>query len=509
MDVWLVEADRHNPFAMSESLVVRSRVGIRDPRRYMVMGAISGPGRKLVVNASDVETLATSVLERVLYYRKGNTLLDPLVPLVDVGASLRGFRNLLVSVFGTKPSPVTPEEFAEQYNGRRRTIYLNAVEEFYNGVTRRHSRIKAFVKAEKVERGKSPRCIQPRDPVYNVALGRYLKHIEHSLYRAVARVFRQKMVVSKGYNVEELGELVSEMWDEVVDPCFIGFDASRFDFHVGVDVLRWEHSVYLALYRNNPELAELLRWQLRVDGRGYADNGAIKYSANGRRMSGDMNTGLGNVLIACAIVHKALGRSRQYRFINNGDDCGVIVPRRWAGMVAEIIPLEFEAHGFRVVVEEPVYQLEKLVFCQMQPVEYDVGKWRMVRQFETAREKDSISLMPFSSIEGVRKWMNVVGEGGLSMCAGIPVFQALYSAYVRMGLPSNMASATYMECGAMFLARRMEAKAQPITTTARVSFYSAFGVTPDEQIVLEQHYSRLEMGSIRTGDLDDVTTCPL
>jgi len=475
----------------------------------MVMGAISGPGRKLVVNASDVGTLATSVLERVLYYRKGDNLLKPLVPLVDVCESLRGFRKLIVSVFGAKPSPVTPEEFAEQYNGRRRTIYLNAVEEYYNGVTRRHSRIKAFVKAEKVERGKSPRCIQPRDPVYNVALGRYLKHIEHTLYKAIARVFRQKMVVSKGYNVEELGDMVGEMWGDVVDPCFIGFDASRFDFHVGVDVLRWEHSVYLALYNNDPILAELLRWQLRVDGRGYADNGAIKYSAEGRRMSGDMNTGLGNVLIACAIVHKALGRSRQYRFINNGDDCGVIVPRRWAKMVAEVIPLEFEAHGFRVIVEEPVYQLERLVFCQMQPVEYDVGKWRMVRHFQSAREKDSISLMPFNSIDGVRKWMHVVGEGGLSMCAGLPVFQEMYLAYIRMGLPSNMASATYMECGAMFLAKRMEAKAAPITATARASFYTAFDVTPEEQLILEEHYRKIVMGRLRVGELADVSTCPL
>lgn len=507
MDVWLVEADRHTPIEVRNPLVVRRRIGCRDQRHYMVLGNISGPDRKLVVNANDVETLATSIMERVLYYRKGDTLLAPLTPTVDVMGTLRRFTHLLVSCYGTLPTPRTPEEFVESYTGRRRTIYGNALDEYYEGVTEKHARITAFVKAEKVPRGKSPRCIQPRNPVYNVGVGRYLKHIEHKIFRGIARVFRQRMVVAKGYNVAELGMELADMWDEVSDPVFIGFDASRFDFHVGVDVLCWEHSVYNALYNYDPELCRLLRMQLSVNGSGYTDDGKVKYSAEGRRMSGDMNTGLGNCLIVSAIVFTLLGRGRWYKFVNNGDDCGVIVPRSHAKRVSEVIPRGFEQFGFRMVVEEPVCQLEKVVFCQMQPVEVGRGNWRMVRQPDAAREKDSMILMPFTCSLGIRKWMRVVGEGGLALCSGVPVFQEMYKAYIRMGLASNMASATFMERGAVFLAKRMEAKEMPVTSVARASFWEAFDMSPEEQEVLENHYRSLHFGRIRTGTLDEVSTC--
>lgn len=506
--MWLVEADSHTPLDVRDPLVVRRRIGCRDQRRYMVLGNISGPDRKLVVNASDVNTLATSIMERVLFYRKGEELLAPLTPTVDVRDSLRKFAVLVVSCYGTLPSPRTPEEFAESYTGRRRTIYTNALEGYYDGVKKSHARITAFVKAEKVPRGKSPRCIQPRDPIYNVGVGRFLKHIEHKIFRGIARVFRQRMVVAKGYNVEELGREVARMWGEVDDPVYIGFDASRFDFHVGVEILQWEHSVYHMLYDYHPELVELLKMQLEVVGSGYTDDGKVKYNAKGRRMSGDMNTGLGNCLIVCAIVFSILGRGRWYRFINNGDDCGVIVPRKYISKIMRVIPDGFQAHGFRMEVEEPISALERLVFCQMQPVEVSVGNWRMVRQPDSAREKDSMILMPFGCEGAVRKWMQVVGEGGLALCSGVPVFQSMYAAYVRMGLPSSMGSATFMERGAVFLAKRMESRVSVITSCARASFWAAFDMTPDEQLVLERHYDGLVFGKLRAGEIDEVDTCP-
>ena len=132
----------------------------------------------------------------------------------------------------------------------------------------------------------------------------------------------------------------------------------------------------------------------------------------------------------------------------------------------------------------------------------------MVRQPNAAREKDSMILMPFSNEKGVRKWMYVVGEGGLALCSGVPVFQEMYKAYIRLGIPSNMADATFMERGAVFLAQRMEAKDEPVSSTARASFWAAFDISPDEQVVLENHYAHLQFGRLRTGELDEVSTCP-
>lgn len=428
-------------------------------------------------------------MERVFFCAKNGEILTPLKPKEHVYRRLLKFKRKVCFAFGTKPTRLTPEEFVDMYKGRKRTIYENALFEYYGGVKAYHAWCSTFVKAEKVKPA-APRSIQPRKPVYNVALGIYLKHIEHDLYRAIARAFGQKMVVSKGYNVVDLGNMIAELWNEIDDPCFIGFDAKRFDLHVSVDALKWEHSIYLWLYNYDPELAELLRMQLENVGIGFCDDGKIKYKVKGRRMSGDMNTALGNCLLACGIVYEFMENlGIKYRFINNGDDCGVIISRKDIPKLSTVTQ-HFEEFGFRLEVEKPVFELEHVEFCQMNPM-FDGKHWRMVRKVVDAIEKDSMSLIPFNNVKLLRKWIYDVGECGLALCSGIPVMQAFYSMYCRLGVPSNIGSATYMECGARFLARGLDAVATVITDAARYSFYVASGITPVEQIGLERYYSSI------------------
>jgi hypothetical protein len=481
-------------------VVVKENGRAVNPRTYSVIGGLTLGPRELLVNGKSITTLHASIVERVFYCVKHGEVKGPLRPLDNVFGTLLKFKKKVLFSFGLKPTRLTPEEFVDLYKGRKRTIYDNALPEFYNGVKHSHARLSAFVKAEKVKEG-SPRAIQPRSPVYNIGLGVYLKHIEHTLYRSIARVYGQKMVVSKGYNVVDLGERIAEMWYEIEDPCFVGFDASRFDMHVSVDALQWEHSIYLALYDYDPELARLLRMQLTNYGVGYCDDGKIKYRVDGRRMSGDMNTALGNCLIACAIVHAFMNGLRvPYRFINNGDDCGVIVNREDVSLL-DGISHHFELFGFRLEVEQPVYELEHLEFCQMNPV-FDGSQWRMVRKIKTALQKDTMSLIPFNSPKLLRKWLYSVGECGLALCSGIPVMQAFYRLYMMVGIPSNINEATYMECGARQLARGLAACEVPITDEARYSFYVATGITPLEQVGLEEYYSSFS-DQISYNEFDD------
>lgn len=464
------------------------------PRTYSVIGGLTLGPRELLVNGRSISTLKASIVERVFFCAKNGKVLTPLKPAELVFSRLLKFKKKLVFAFGSKPTRLTPEEFVDLYKGRKRTIYENALWDFYGGVEGRHARLSAFVKAEKVKVA-APRAIQPRSPVYNIGLGVYLKHIEHTLYRSIARVFGQKMVVSKGYNVLELGGIIEEMWNEIDDPCFIGFDASRFDMHVSIDALRWEHSIYLYLYNQCPELKRLLRMQLINRGHGYCDDGKLKYVVEGRRMSGDMNTALGNCLLACGITYEYMSRLRvPYRFINNGDDCGVIISRKYIDKVCDV-RLHFEEFGFRLEVEEPVYELEHVEFCQMNPV-YDGQSWRMMRKVYSAIQKDTISLIPFMSVKLLRKWLYSVGECGLALCSGIPVMQSFYELYCRLGLPSNIGNATYMECGARQLARGLEAVSAMVTDEARYSFYVATGITPVEQKGLERYYSSFGDGIV-------------
>jgi len=117
----------------------------------------------------------------------------------------------------------------------------------------------------------------------------------------------------------------------------------------------------------------------------------------------------------------------------------------------------------------------------------------MVRNFETAREKDSMCLFPLDSKKAMQKWLYAVGECGLALCGGIPVMQELYKCYMRCGVASKMGEAVHMQSGARMLAKGLASKELPVSDEARVSFMEAWGLTPDEQTALEEYYANYEI----------------
>lgn len=493
---------------------------VEKERKAFVLAGISSPDRILQINDGSIHTLAAALLERV-YYKKtadGSYVEPTYHPTKALFQNLGSVTSRIVNCFGQPPTPVSPVEFSQMYKGRKKAIYERAVEQFeLNGVQRRHAKSRMFVKLEKVKYNKAPRAIQPRDPIYNVAVGCYLKPIEHRIYRAIQLAVKSPHpVVMKGFNADQVGEIIHDHWNLYDHPVGIGLDAKAFDQHVGPGLLKLEHSVYTRLYRNAkqhpslPPLAELLKWQIDNEGVGNCFDGRLKYKVKGRRFSGDMNTAMGNCLLMCISVQSFLEKHNvNATFVNNGDDCVIFTDRSELELVVSNLTNYFESFvGFQLEIERPVFNLEEVEFCQSHPVLVG-GSWRMVRNFEAAREKDSISLLNLDVPNMGAFWLGAVGECGLALCSGVPVFQELYQLYMRHGLPSQVAKAVQMECGMMFLAMGMTAEARDITPDTRVSFFYAFGVTPDEQIVLEEYYRKLTLSfEVSTGTLEDVTGAP-
>jgi hypothetical protein len=299
------------------------------------------------------------------------------------------------------------------------------------------------------------------------------------------------IVVAKGVNVVELGGVMERKWNHFSRPCAVGMDATKFDMHVSAEMLQWEHSFYMMLYQD-PELSRLLDMQVNNRGVGYCDDGKLRYKVRGRRFSGDMNTALGNCLIMCAMVWcYAKEKQVEIKFINNGDDCVVFMEQEHYHHFADGLDTWFLDLGFRMVVEEPVYELAQVEFCQMRCLPTSRGPV-MVRNFDKAREKDSCTFLPINSIDSVRKWMWAVGECGLALTSGVPVMQEFYKFYMRSGIKGNVQNSVHMMSGAMFLAQRLEARELPILPESRVAFMSAWGITPDEQVALEEYYRTLK-----------------
>lgn len=449
-----------------------------------------GTGVRYGVHCFNFTNLARGIVERVFYVNRDGGLARAPQPTKGVFSRLNRVRERLLRA--VRPTPVVArDDYPGLYTGRKRGVYERALESLkIRAINFRDAWVSTFVKAEKVNLDSkvdpAPRVIQPRSPRYNLEVGRYLKLFEKELCAGFERVWGYPVVV-KGKNAQEVGAVMARHWQSFEDPVAVGLDASRFDQHVSFDALQWEHSVYNSVF-NSPELKRLLKWQLHNRGIARVEDKVVEYDIRGCRMSGDINTGLGNCLIMSSIVIAYCEENGiPFRLANNGDDCVLFVDRCWLPALAGIDAwfLEF---GFTLTREEPVFTLEQVVFCQAQPVFTSTG-WRMVRDPRVAMSKDCVSLLGWDNEQSFRLWASAIGSCGLSLTRGVPVWEAWYSRLVRLGAGANSVGVSdqVWDSGLGYMSRGVTGGV--VCDEARVSFYRAFGVMPDLQEALETEYS--------------------
>lgn len=456
--------------------------------RYM---AGFGSGVSYGVHANCLKNMVRGIAERVLYVRRGERLVRPPQPKEGVFGRLSSLRERLVRKLNSTPI-VERDDYPLLYSGRKQRVYQAAVDSLKTrGLTVADSFVSTFLKAEKVnftaKVDPAPRVIQPRSSRFNVEVGRYLKLFEKELFAGFKRLFGYSVVV-KGMNAQQVGALFAEHWDRYKDPVGVGLDASRFDQHVSVDALRFEHSVYNAVF-HSPELARLLRMQLHNRGIARVGGYRLDYTVEGCRMSGDMNTGMGNCLLMSLIL---IAYCEQHgidcRVANNGDDCVAFLERRDLPKLCGLDQwyLDF---GFTLTREAPVDVLEKVEFCQAQPVQCANG-WRMVRNPHTAMSKDMVSLLGWSQESEIRDWAAAISSCGVALTAGVPVWEQWYRSVGTIGLGSSSAGVTerVRECGMYHLSKGVTAC--EVDDVSRASFWRAFGISPDMQVHLEEEYRR-------------------
>ncbi|APG76495.1 hypothetical protein 2 [Hubei tombus-like virus 7] len=408
--------------------------------------------------------------------------------------------------------PLTIDQFVEQCPAQKRTLYAQAGSELrHRGWGARDARLKAFVKFEKIQFERSgkksdpcPRLIQPRSPVYNVALGRYTRRVEEELYNALGSLWdveEGEKVVMKGMTVEGVASQLRRKWDSFIDPVAVGLDASRFDQHVGVDALKFEHAVYLDIFADddNTELRRLLKYQLHNRGYAVLDSHMVNYEIDGTRASGDMNTGLGNCILMSSLVRQyVLERGVVAKLANNGDDCLVFMERRDLKRFSDGLQSWFLRFGFNMTVEQPSVEFEECEFCQMRPVYAD--GWIMVRNPRAALSKDTMALGDTAKL--YKQWIHSVGTAGLSLYGHLPLFRALYSRMRECGEPSRVGKSNqawnsgFMQLSLRATSTAAELLARPITDECRVSFAKAFDISPSLQAVLEAELVRLDFDGV-------------
>lgn len=471
----------------------------------------------------NLKTLVRTVAERVFYVRRNGVHVPPPQPLPNsISLTLEDFRSRLQEQ-RTLHGPVarwSAAKVVRHYTGRKRMRYEQAAADYYrHGFRKACSYVRGFLKWEKI--CSSPwikpwsdricRLISPRTPLYNLVVGRYLLAAEKPVFEMIDRVYDSLRptgevwpTIMKGLNAQDSGNIIASKFSRFKNPVVVMMDATRWDQHVSKQCLKWEHCIYLMLFggsKERRELRRLLKWQLFNKVTAQARGGHVKFGLSGGRMSGDINTSMGNCLLMSALTFAYITTSgvTNAEVCNNGDDTFVIMEatdltklpveegRRW-----------WTARGFTMDFEGIARRMEDIKFCQCRPV-WTGSTWLMVRDVDPVLSKDIISLKPLPTPRLRAAYLWSIATGGLATYGGVPVLDSFYKCLLRGSQMYSENEALFVKYKPYFdvdrfnrdaLEKGMNRRGMKITEEARASFAIAFGIAPELQKAMEDKYAR-------------------
>jgi hypothetical protein len=406
--------------------------------------------------------------------------------------------------------PWTRDQVFANMTASRRKRYERAREELERGgLVRRHGRISSFVKSEKFDPlakvNPDPRMIQARTPEYGLEIARFLKPIEHCFYQM--RGPTGLRMVAKGLNQVHRAQLLARKMAQFSRCVVFSLDCSRWDKHVVRQVLEVEHAFYLRLLPD-PLFQRMLSWQF--DNQCVTQNG-VKYKVDAGRMSGDMNTALGNCLLMITMVHAAMRQLAiaKWDLLDDGDDCLVLCEEGDFILLESSLPAAFLAFGQELKVENVARDIRDVTFCQSRVVVLPSGP-RFVRDWRRVLSQAACGCKHWSNPSMVRPMLTAVGLCELACARGVPILQAFALALVRNGqgllprvldLDSGVMLRTKYELGGVPTLEALRAlKPVDVTSETRCEFARTWGVRVEEQLHVEMILSQWVVSTVVARD---------
>lgn len=485
-DITTMLANMRGVYAEITGYMKRRARALQTPMGLPTLGA-------LYTHDNTVGNLVQTIYERI----KGRVVEGEWEPTLQpqagafLAASLRRFRDRLCRRLPRYALRVSRDAFLDHYTGQKRRRYEAAVLSLgKKRLQRADAYPGVFLKAEKWKEKKAGRAISARSPRYNVELGRYLLPLEKRVYQAIGEVFGAPTIM-KGFTPEGRARVLADHWREFDAPVAVGQDFSKFDQHISRQALEYEHGVYLSMYGNDNELQRLLGWQLH--NRCYADarDGKVKYTTDGGRMSGDMNTAMGNCIISAALLWAyADEKGIRIKAIVDGDDSVAIMETADLQRYLQGIEGWMQDKGFRLVTEEPVYQLCDVEFCQCKYVESEPPT--MVRNPVKAITQDHAWVLDRSITH--QEVLAATGLGGLSLYGNMPVLGAYYAMLARTTELSTktLSKLNFQSSWLRDAAMAGGVRVEPSEAT-RLAFYKSWNISPGEQRALEAEFDALSL----------------
>lgn len=358
--------------------------------------------------------------------------------------------------------------------------------------TRRDSRVKAFVKGEKVKAEKlhKPRVIMGRDPRYCLELASYLKPLEHVVYPAMRgwgnKFLTHTRLVGKGLDARKRAALIRRKFNS--EPGLVAFevDCKSFESHLRVEHLEEEHKVYASL-NPSPRLSKLLGWQKKFDGKG---TGGVKFHLEGVRASGDFNTGLGNTLVMCCLVlASAAALGHRFDFLADGDNAIMFVRERDLPSWRQRLPELFLSMGHELEVENTAYELEEVSFGQSKPLLVG-GTWTMVRDPRKVLSQAMCGYKHFADMRGGVDVLRSIGYCEAVLGRGVPVLQEFAQSILRVTSGAKLSRGAELDnfeyAGLLDDPDWSRTNTLEITSETRIAFEKSWGISVEEQITWEK-----------------------
>jgi len=385
--------------------------------------------------------------------------------------------------------PWSEEDVVSSAPRAKRAIYQRARESlFVKPLGAKDARVKMFVKPDKLTsvglEPKKPRAIQGRTPRFNVIYGKYIKPIERYLcgWKGVHRGVKRTRVFAKGLNWEQRAKLVLEKLERF--KYCVSLDASSFDASVRVWHLLGVHRVYKALIGKDPEF--LFAMNETLVNTGVTAHG-IWYKIVGNRMSGDMDTGIGNSILAFMLVWVAVKRMGlcKWDILCDGDDVLVLTDQHvskeeWILQGAEL-GFDWKVEGYWTRGDP----LEDIEFCRHRLVEVG-GVWRFVRGIR-ALATFGVTHVHVGR-KAHRRYMKGVAMSEMNASEGVPCASVLSAeVYKRtcnvkaLFVHSDLYKFGSYVSSSVLEQVDMNRKQGRIEVSTRVSYERAFGVSVEEQ----------------------------
>jgi len=291
-------------------------------------------------------------------------------------------------------------------------------------------------------------------------------------------------LVGKGMNQVERATALKRKMLAFHRPVVISLDMSRFDQHVALEALEIEHGIYLKS-NSDPYFKWLLNLQLVNICRSKL---GFKYKTRGKRMSGDMNTALGNCILMLSMIIGAMEGEIKvpYDLLDDGDDCLLLLEEEDLASVLQQLPNLVLEMGHELKVDNIARQMEDVEWCQSKPV-YDGFKWKFVRDPLKVMSTCLVGTRWLGKPKHVREeFMAGLGLCEMALNSGVPVLQEYARALVRNSQAAKPRFDTNSGEWWRYIRELRHRGSDVVTMDSRISFMKAFGISLDDQIAYER-----------------------